>query len=315
MAAGQGGDKGEVRGANKNRLFVGDLPPDTTAEELQNIFSPFGAVQNCRIMDKKVYTRDGKACGFVDMATENEACMAISQLNEVYKPRPNSHPIVVRFADKHRKGTIVGSGGRSFSVDQLTLMTPNQLGQAGLTNLPPGSPANGRLRLFVGNLPANVDRSKLEQIFGMYGKVLGVEIAASPVQGQSIAIVEFVNPAQEAINALNGLVEMESGCGAMLVRYDSSPSVSPGAIGMASAPIIPTGMAVVASPGIAMGIGAPGVPAIGMGTMAIGSTSIAIPTGLPTDMTSIAQPMVPSLTAGMATGIVSDGAGVRFSPY
>ena len=60
-------------------LFVGNLPLDATEEALRDLFSPFGEVQQVRIMTDR---DTGKARGFafVEMA-EDDIAKAIAALN------------------------------------------------------------------------------------------------------------------------------------------------------------------------------------------------------------------------------------------
>lgn len=68
-------DKGEER-----RLFVGQLSPDMTDEQVANLFAPFGIVEDVSILRDK----DGvsKKAAFVRMSTRNEALAAIQGLHQ-----------------------------------------------------------------------------------------------------------------------------------------------------------------------------------------------------------------------------------------
>lgn len=62
------------------RLFVGSLPYDVTREQLEEIFTPLGRVVGSRIIIDK-FTGQSKGFGFVEMATEDEARLAVERLN------------------------------------------------------------------------------------------------------------------------------------------------------------------------------------------------------------------------------------------
>jgi len=61
-------------------LFVAGLSYDTTSDSLNKHFSEVGTVTSAQvIMDK--YTNQSKGFGFVEMATEDEAKLAMDKLN------------------------------------------------------------------------------------------------------------------------------------------------------------------------------------------------------------------------------------------
>lgn len=62
------------------KLFVGGLTPETTEENLKEIFSKAGAVESVKIIKHKFSDRS-KGFGFVEMSSENEAQKAIELLN------------------------------------------------------------------------------------------------------------------------------------------------------------------------------------------------------------------------------------------
>jgi cold-inducible RNA-binding protein len=62
------------------KLYVGNLTYETTDSDLQNLFSPHGAVQSAQvIMDRE--TGRSKGFGFVEMDKGDEAQKAINALN------------------------------------------------------------------------------------------------------------------------------------------------------------------------------------------------------------------------------------------
>src|SRR5947199_3684876 len=62
------------------RLYVGNLPFNTTENELQELFSQAGVVQEVTIMQDK-FTGKSRGFAFVTMASEQEAQNAISKFN------------------------------------------------------------------------------------------------------------------------------------------------------------------------------------------------------------------------------------------
>lgn len=61
-------------------IFVGNISDSVTERELQDLFTPFGAINSVKIITD-AFTRRSKGFGFVDMAGQDEAASAIAQLN------------------------------------------------------------------------------------------------------------------------------------------------------------------------------------------------------------------------------------------
>jgi RNA recognition motif-containing protein len=61
-------------------LFVGNLPFGATDDGLRELFSPFGEVQQVRIMTDRD-TGKSRGFGFVQMAEDDDAAKAIASLN------------------------------------------------------------------------------------------------------------------------------------------------------------------------------------------------------------------------------------------
>src|SRR5262249_40824825 len=62
------------------KLYVGNLPFNTTENELQELFSKAGAVQEVMLMQDK-FTGKSRGFAFVTMGSEQDAQNAISQIN------------------------------------------------------------------------------------------------------------------------------------------------------------------------------------------------------------------------------------------
>ena len=63
------------------KLYVGNLPFQTSEEELTTLFGEAGPVESVRIM-RDMGTGQSRGFGFVEMATEEGADAAINQLHE-----------------------------------------------------------------------------------------------------------------------------------------------------------------------------------------------------------------------------------------
>jgi len=62
------------------KLYVGNLPFQTTSDELKDHFSQAGSVESASVVEDRMTGRS-RGFGFVEMATPEEAAAAIEQLN------------------------------------------------------------------------------------------------------------------------------------------------------------------------------------------------------------------------------------------
>jgi RNA recognition motif-containing protein len=99
------------------RLFVGNLSYQTDENELTELFSQFGAVENAQIM-RDMATGRARGFAFVEMATDDEAAAAATGLNNT---QFGGRTIAVNEARPREQrsggpggGGGGGRGGRSF---------------------------------------------------------------------------------------------------------------------------------------------------------------------------------------------------------
>ncbi|KAJ8501314.1 hypothetical protein OPV22_011866 [Ensete ventricosum] len=90
----------EHHGAVEDKLFVASLNKQATAKEIEEIFSPYGLVEDVYIMRDS--SRQSRGCGFVKFASREMALAALKALNGVYVMTGCDQPLVVRFADPKR---------------------------------------------------------------------------------------------------------------------------------------------------------------------------------------------------------------------
>ncbi|MCK4343316.1 MAG: RNA-binding protein [Phycisphaerae bacterium] len=62
------------------KLYVGNLGYDVSSSDLEQMFSPHGAVESAQVIDDRATGRS-KGFGFVEMGSDAEAQAAISALN------------------------------------------------------------------------------------------------------------------------------------------------------------------------------------------------------------------------------------------
>ncbi|KAM7259496.1 hypothetical protein ACFE04_015237 [Oxalis oulophora] len=107
----------ERLGAGEYKLFVGSLNKQALEKEVEEIFSPYGRVEDVYLMRDE--TKQSRGCGFVKYHNRDMALAAINALNGIYTMRGCDQPLTVRFADpkKPRAGEARGPpsfGGQSF---------------------------------------------------------------------------------------------------------------------------------------------------------------------------------------------------------
>jgi RNA recognition motif-containing protein len=94
------------------RLYVGNLPYSTTEDQLTELFSRSGKVDNVRVM-RDMATGRARGFAFVEMASDDDAQKAI---NELHEHQMDGRALVVNEArPKPEGGGFGGGGGRGRS--------------------------------------------------------------------------------------------------------------------------------------------------------------------------------------------------------
>jgi cold-inducible RNA-binding protein len=89
------------------KLYVGNLPFNTTENELQELFSQAGTVQEVTLMQDR-FTGKSRGFAFVTMASEEEAQSAISKFNG---QTMDGRPMTVNEARPREQRPPGGGGG------------------------------------------------------------------------------------------------------------------------------------------------------------------------------------------------------------
>ncbi|KAJ9567928.1 hypothetical protein OSB04_003894 [Centaurea solstitialis] len=134
------------------KIFVGNLPYDVDSEQLAQLFQQAGVVE----ISEVIYNREtdqSRGFGFVTMSTVEEAEKAVEML--------------------HRYEL----GGRFLTVNKA----------APKGSRPERTPRNTgpSYRIYVGNLPWDVDDVRLEQLFSEHGKVVNARVVYDRDSGRS----------------------------------------------------------------------------------------------------------------------------------
>src|SRR3954471_15043886 len=89
------------------RLYVGNLPYSASEDQLTELFSRAGKVDNVRVM-RDMATGRARGFAFVEMATDEDAQKAISEFHE---QQMDGRALVVNEARPKPEGGFGGGGG------------------------------------------------------------------------------------------------------------------------------------------------------------------------------------------------------------
>eukprot|EP00927_Polykrikos_kofoidii_P033808 TRINITY_DN28657_c0_g1_i1.p1 TRINITY_DN28657_c0_g1~~TRINITY_DN28657_c0_g1_i1.p1 ORF type:complete len:569 (+),score=91.69 TRINITY_DN28657_c0_g1_i1:77-1783(+) len=163
----------EVKYAIEKRLFVGRVPSTTTDDELREVFSQYGPVNECR-------TVPGKGVAFVGFDTWAAAHRALigTDLQSCLKDS-DGLGLSVSFAERTSN---VGRGGGAQYAKGLE-----------------------HSRVFVGNLPNSITDNDFCQLFESFGTVKGANLLAAK-SNRRCGFVNFAlwGEALDAIETLDG---------------------------------------------------------------------------------------------------------------
>lgn len=160
------------------KLFVGNLPYDMDSEKLAGLFDQAGVVEVAEV----IYNRDtdqSRGFGFVTMSTVEEAEKAVEMLNRY---DVNGRLLTVnKAAPRGSRPERVERGPRDFQSS---------------------------FRIYVGNLPWQIDDARLEQVFSEHGKVLDARVVFDRESGRSrgfgFVTMGSQTEVDDAIAALDG---------------------------------------------------------------------------------------------------------------
>ncbi|XP_020235774.1 28 kDa ribonucleoprotein, chloroplastic [Cajanus cajan] len=157
------------------KIFVGNLPYDVDSEKLAMLFEQAGTVEIAEVIYNRE-TDQSRGFGFVTMSTVEEAENAVEKFNR-------------------------------YDYDGR-LLTVNKASPRGARPERPPRSFEPALKVYVGNLPWDVDNTRLEQIFSEHGKIVNARVVYDRESGRSRGF-GFVTMSDEtemndAIAALDG---------------------------------------------------------------------------------------------------------------
>ncbi len=92
------------------KLYVGNLPYNTSSAELERLFTPYGAVTSAQVIEDRL-TGKSKGFGFVEMTTPDDGQKAIAALNG---KQFEGRTLTVNEARPREDRGGGGGGGRGF---------------------------------------------------------------------------------------------------------------------------------------------------------------------------------------------------------
>src|SRR5471032_3590709 len=93
----------------EKRLYVGNLPFDTSDLDLHQLFAAHGQIVSAKLITD-METGRSRGFGFVEMSTEDEAKAAIDKMN---KAKVGDRELTVNEARPRPERSAGGGGGRS----------------------------------------------------------------------------------------------------------------------------------------------------------------------------------------------------------
>lgn len=125
----------ERLGAVEYKLFVGSMNKQATEKEIEEVFAPYGRVEDVYLMRDEF--KQSRGCGFVKFYNREMAMAAINGLNGLYTMQGCDQPLTVRFAEpkrprpgesSYRGGPAFGGSGFGPRFEQPGLRPPPNLG-------------------------------------------------------------------------------------------------------------------------------------------------------------------------------------------
>ncbi|XP_058068429.1 flowering time control protein FCA-like [Magnolia sinica] len=124
---------GNFASAVEYKLFVGSMNRQATEMEVEEIFSPYGCVEDVYIMRDDL--KQSRGCGFVKFSRREMAEAAINALNGTYVMRGCDQPLTVRFADPKRPRAGESRFGPAFGGPGLGPLSQAPSGVRPMSNL------------------------------------------------------------------------------------------------------------------------------------------------------------------------------------
>ncbi|XP_034751443.1 nucleolysin TIA-1-like isoform X2 [Etheostoma cragini] len=164
-------------------VFVGDLSPEITTDDIKAAFAPFGKISDCRVV-KDMATGKSKGYGFVSFFNKWDAENAIQQMGGQWL---GGRQIRTNWATRKPapKTTNETSNSKQLSFDEVV----NQ-----------SSPSN--CTVYCGGVTTGLTEQTMRQTFSPFGQIM--EIRVFPDKGYSFVRFSSHEAAAHAIVSVNG---------------------------------------------------------------------------------------------------------------
>ncbi|XP_078812153.1 cytotoxic granule associated RNA binding protein TIA1 isoform X3 [Oryzias latipes] len=164
-------------------VFVGDLSPEITTDDIKAAFAPFGKISDCRVV-KDMATGKSKGYGFVSFFNKWDAENAIQQMGGQWL---GGRQIRTNWATRKPapKTTNESSSSKQLSFDEVV----NQ-----------SSPSN--CTVYCGGVTTGLTEQIMRQTFSPFGQIM--EIRVFPEKGYSFVRFNSHEAAAHAIVSVNG---------------------------------------------------------------------------------------------------------------
>ena len=182
-------------------MYVGNLSPKLTREQLEQLFGRFGPVVECKILVDRE-TQQSRGCGFVKFERRADAESAIQSMNGAVITDISVGHLTVKHARQHDKTHRRPYGTAPQTAAAAAPETAPRARPAGT-----GPVEYTGVCLFVYNLPRDTDRNALRALFEPHGALTNVQVKRD-MNGQCCGY-GFVNFARDAdaktaIDKMNG---------------------------------------------------------------------------------------------------------------
>ncbi|XP_073045026.1 28 kDa ribonucleoprotein, chloroplastic-like [Primulina eburnea] len=158
------------------KLFVGNLPYDVDSEKLAQLFDRAGVVEISEVIYNR-QTDQSRGFGFVTMSTVEEAEKAVEMFN-------------------------------GYDINGRVLTVNKAAPRGSQPERSPRLVERASFRMYVGNLPWQVDNAKLEEVFSEHGKVVDARVVYDRETGRSrgfgFVTMSTETELNDAIAALDG---------------------------------------------------------------------------------------------------------------
>ncbi|XP_055009685.1 cytotoxic granule associated RNA binding protein TIA1-like isoform X1 [Boleophthalmus pectinirostris] len=168
---------------NHFHVFVGDLSPEITTEDIKTAFAPFGKISDCRVV-KDMATGKSKGYGFVSFFNKWDAENAIQQMGGQWL---GGRQIRTNWATRKpaSKTTNETTNAKQLSFDEVV----NQSSHSNCT-------------VYCGGITSGLSEQIMRQTFSPFGPIM--EVRVFPDKGYSFVRFNSHDAAAHAIVSVNG---------------------------------------------------------------------------------------------------------------